>query len=197
MHSPLPGQRERRWSNKVPQRTMPQTRPSGHPKTHARFSETMWSLAAVHKPLHATREAPTMRPSLHELATLQRQFTSKCTRGYPSPRMSHCIRCFKFLNPVLCPRPLTSQHHQHAPCNSKAAPPFFKDFGLALPHHGNKQIATPCFRTRPSLPSIHHFALKECLVPPSLFFSTTLLQSLPFRCRLSFSCFVEEVFALP
>ena len=50
------------------------------PKMHPGFSSALWNLAAVHRPLHATRNAPTIRPGLHELAARDIPFMSRRTR---------------------------------------------------------------------------------------------------------------------
>ena len=50
------------------------------PKRHPRFSSVVWNQAAVHKPLKATRSAPTIRPALHALAVRQRPCKSEWTQ---------------------------------------------------------------------------------------------------------------------
>ena len=53
-------------------------------------SSAVWNLAPVQRPLHATRNASTMRSGLRELAARQRPFMSKCTRcwlTYPRTRL--------------------------------------------------------------------------------------------------------------
>ena len=54
--------------------------PSVQPERHPWLSSTVWKLAAMHKPLHAVRKAPTTRPRLQELAVRQNPRMSKCTR---------------------------------------------------------------------------------------------------------------------
>ena len=60
--------------------------------------------------------------------------------------MSHCVRCSKYLNPVLCPR-LESAYIAPPTCSMQ----FSSGSSLLNDTPCNLQIANPCFRTRPSL----------------------------------------------
>ena len=60
MHSQVPGKREQKDSKRVGHRLQCriQSSPSWHPMRHPGFSSAVWNLAAVHRPLHAIRNAP-------------------------------------------------------------------------------------------------------------------------------------------
>ena len=59
---------------------LPKAIRSFHPKRHPGFSPAEWNLAAVHRPLQAIRNAPTIRPALQVLAVRQRPFASERAR---------------------------------------------------------------------------------------------------------------------
>ena len=61
-------------------------------------------------------------------------------------------------------------HHQHAPCNSQAGPPFFKDFGLAQPHQRIYRSRLPVFALVIRLRRHTTFAPKGMSCPSFSFF---------------------------
>ena len=72
MHSLVSGEREHRESKKwsIDINAECSQAPRGTPSS--KCSSAMWNLGAVHRPLHATRNAPTTRPALHEFAVLHK-----------------------------------------------------------------------------------------------------------------------------
>ena len=76
------GQRELRWSKRTGQalNCRRQSCSSVQPSRHPGSSSSLWSLAAVFRPLHAIRKAPTIRPRLHELEVRHTTCMSKWTR---------------------------------------------------------------------------------------------------------------------
>ena len=77
------GYRWRRCGCSLARRNHPlseRTRSSVQPSRHPVSSSSLWSLAAVYRPLHAIHKAPTIRPRLHELEVRHTICMSKWTR---------------------------------------------------------------------------------------------------------------------
>ena len=90
----------------------------------------IWNLAAVRRPLQATRTTPTKSSGLHELATRQNPFMSRCTRYWltnPKMRLERLqmawamSRTFPLCrNKVAAPDYLISSYVPHAPLGAEA-----------------------------------------------------------------------------
>ena len=80
--STVPSHRQQKRSSNIGQEVWcgKQSCSSRHSNRHPGLSSAVWNLAAVHRPSHAMRKAPTIRLCLHELAVRHNPCMSKCTR---------------------------------------------------------------------------------------------------------------------
>ena len=93
MHSPVPNQREHSESKKggtsIEMQNAMELLVAPH-KTS--WVSSVWNLAAVHRPLHAIRNAPTTIPALHDMAARHRPSMRERTRCWLAKPMAELER---------------------------------------------------------------------------------------------------------